>query len=62
MPYKEKLKNPSPNPRKKPQYKVVNWTEYNKSLKKRGELSLYAYSGRNEHSFRKSVNTYYGAS
>lgn len=41
MPYKEKLKNPSLNPRKKPQYKVVNWTEYNKSLKKRGELSLY---------------------
>lgn len=41
MPYKEKLKNPSPNPRKKPQYKVLNWTEYNKSLKKRGKLSLY---------------------
>lgn len=41
MPYKAKLKNPSLNPRKKPQYKVVNWAEYNKSLKKRGELSLY---------------------
>src|SRR4051794_37797709 len=45
MPYKEKLKNPSLKPRKKPQYKVVNWTEYNKSLKKRGELSLYFPSG-----------------
>ncbi len=41
MPYKEKLKNPSLKPRKKPQYKVTNWTEYNKSLKRRGELSLY---------------------
>jgi hypothetical protein len=41
MPYKEKLKNPSLKPRKKPQYKVVNWTEYNKILKKRRELSLY---------------------
>ena len=41
MPYKAKLRNPSPNPRKKARYKVVNWTEYNKSLKKRGELSLY---------------------
>lgn len=41
MPYKEKLKNPSESPRKKAQYKVVNWSEYNESLKKRGELSLY---------------------
>lgn len=41
MPYKEKIKNPSLKPRKKPQYKVTNWTDYNKSLKKRGELSLY---------------------
>ena len=41
MPYKEKLKNPSVNSNKKPQYKVINWTEYNKSLKKRGDLSLY---------------------
>jgi hypothetical protein len=29
MPYKEKLKKPSIKPRKKPQYKVVNWTELN---------------------------------
>ena len=41
MPYKEKLRNPSLNSKKKPQYKVINWTEYNKSLKRRGELSLY---------------------
>ena len=41
MPYKEKLKNSSMKPRKKPDYKVTNWTDYNKSLKKRGELSLY---------------------
>ena len=40
MPYKEKLKNQVPNPRKKPDYKVTNWTPYNKSLKNRGKLSL----------------------
>lgn len=45
MPYKEKLKKPSLKPRKKPQYKVVNWTDYNKSLKRRAELSLYFPSG-----------------
>lgn len=41
MPFKQKLKDPSPNPRKKPRYKVTNWSAYNKSLKKRGQLSLY---------------------
>ena len=41
MPYKEKLKTPSPNPQKKVNYKVTNWPEYNKSLKRRGQLSLY---------------------
>jgi hypothetical protein len=41
MPYKEALKTASRNPRKKPVYKVTNWNEYNKSLKKRGALSLY---------------------
>lgn len=45
MPYKEKLKTPSPKPRKKSQYKVTNWTEYNKSLKKRREVSLYFPGG-----------------
>jgi len=28
-----------------PKYKVINWTEYNKSLKKRGELSFYFPKG-----------------
>ena len=41
MPFKEKQKNPSLNPRKKTQYKIINWSEYNRSLKKRGQLSLY---------------------
>lgn len=41
MPFKQKHKTPSTSPRKKPQYKVKNWTEYNKSLKNRGDLSLY---------------------
>jgi len=41
MPYKEKQKNPVANPRKLPSYKVINWTEYNNSLRKRGALSLY---------------------
>lgn len=41
MPYKQKLKDPRPNPRKKTPYKVTNWPDYNKSLKKRGELSFY---------------------
>lgn len=41
MPYKQKLKTPAANPRKKPTYKVINWTKYNQSLKKRGCISLY---------------------
>lgn len=41
MPYKQKLKTPSLKPRKKPQYKVTNWAEYNQSLKRRGAISLY---------------------
>ena len=45
MPNKEKLKNPSANPRKKPKYKVTNWTDYNKSLRKRGAISLYFPKG-----------------
>ena len=62
MPYKEKFKNPSPNPRKKPRYKVSNWTEYNKSLKKRGEVSLYFPPGEpkshfiNETSYIKGIS------
>jgi len=46
MPYKQKLKSPpAAKPRNKPVYKVTNWTQYNKSLKKRGELSLYFPKG-----------------
>lgn len=41
MPFKEKQKNPSSRPRKKAQYKVINWSQYNRSLQKRGESSLY---------------------
>jgi hypothetical protein len=45
MPYKQKLKDARPKSRKKAVYKVTNWTEYNKSLKRRGELSLYFPAG-----------------
>jgi hypothetical protein len=49
MPYKEgnKLRKKIPNrvSRPKPQYKVTNWSIYNKSLKKRGQLSLLFPSG-----------------
>lgn len=45
MPYKEKLKHPSLTPRKKQTYKITNWSEYNKSLKNRGNLSLYFPEG-----------------
>ena len=45
MPYKQTLKTPSTTPRTKPIYKASNWIEYNKSLKKRGEMSLYLPTG-----------------
>ena len=45
MPYKQKLKDARPKSRKKAVYKVTNWSEYNKSLKRRGELSLYFPTG-----------------
>lgn len=54
MPYKQKLKTPALNPKKKPAYKVTNWTEYNKSLKKRGALSLYFPYGNLEAQFFNS--------
>ena len=41
MPYKERLKKSDQRKRKKPYYKVANWPDYNKSLKKRGQLSFY---------------------
>lgn len=45
MPYKLNLKSPSFNPKSKPTYKVTNWSDYNKSLRKRGALSLYFPQG-----------------
>ena len=52
MPYKQKLKSPAAaKPRNKPGYKVKNWSEYNKSLKRRGELSLYFPKGELKNQF-----------
>ena len=45
MPYKERLKKSGERKKKKPCYKVLNWTDYNQSLKKRGQLSLYFPQG-----------------
>ena len=49
MPYKEAIKlkaeSSSTTPIQKSEYKVVNWSVYNKSLKKRGKLSLYFPKG-----------------
>jgi len=45
MPYKPKLKSPSTKSRSKPKYKVINRSAYNKSFKKRGELSFYFPKG-----------------
>lgn len=41
MPYKARLKTGDERKRKKTAYKVINWPEYNQSLKRRGNLSLY---------------------
>ncbi len=45
MPFKERLKSGEERKRKKPTYKVKNWSDYNKSLKKRGAMSLYFPKG-----------------
>lgn len=45
MPYKERLKAGTPRIRKKPQYKITNWSSYNASLRKRGMISLYFPQG-----------------
>lgn len=49
MPYKEairqKVESNSAAPIKKSKYKVANWNAYNKSLQKRGKLSLYFPKG-----------------
>ncbi|MFM0342256.1 hypothetical protein [Paraburkholderia fungorum] len=41
MPYKARLGSGEPRKREKPQYRVANACEYNRSLKRRGQLSLY---------------------
>ena len=51
MPYKERLKTGIPRKRKKPEYKVINWSEYNQSLRKRGMISLYFPGGDIKSSF-----------
>jgi hypothetical protein len=45
MPYKARLKTGEPRKRKKPGYRVTNAGEYNRSLKRRGQLSLYCPDG-----------------
>lgn len=45
MPYKERLKTGQERKRPKTQYKVINWSEYNQSLRKRGMISLYFPKG-----------------
>ena len=65
MPHKEaikqKAKSNSATPIKKSQYKVINCSAYNKSLKKLGKLSLYFPKGDlrsqfiNDESYSKGV-------
>ena len=45
MPYKARLKEGTERKRKKPGYRVTNCSEYNLSLKKRGQISLYFPAG-----------------
>jgi hypothetical protein len=45
MPYKERIKTGEERKRSKAQYKVTNWSEYNRSLKNRGKISLYFPKG-----------------
>ncbi|MGF6383806.1 IS5 family transposase [Paraburkholderia sp. JPY303] len=45
MPYKARLKTGEPRKRAKPGYAVTNAHEYNESLKRRGQLSLYCPVG-----------------
>jgi hypothetical protein len=59
MPFKERLKSGEPRKRPKQSYAPQNWSEYNKSLRKRGMLSLYLPKGDlgsqliNEESYKK---------
>lgn len=45
MPYKERAKTGLPRKIDKPKYKITNWSQYNKSLRKRGMISLYFPAG-----------------
>ncbi len=45
MPYKHRLKQHGTTPKKKARYYIENASAYNKSLKKRGELSCYFPAG-----------------
>lgn len=45
MPYKERAKTGLPRNVDKPKYKVTNWSQYNKSLRQRGMISLYFPEG-----------------
>ena len=45
MPYKERLKTGEERKRKKPQYRERNTSEYNRSLRRRGMISLYFPKG-----------------
>jgi hypothetical protein len=66
MPYKEAIKLKAESgyltPIQKSKYKVANWLAYNKSLRKRGKLSLYFPKGDlrswfiNDNSYIKGVD------
>lgn len=45
MPYKARVKLGLERKREKPKYKVINWSQYNQSLRKRGMISLYFPNG-----------------
>ena len=45
MPYKERIKSGEERKRIKSQYKVTNWSPYNRSLRNRGKISLYFPKG-----------------
>ncbi|WP_157654998.1 hypothetical protein [Burkholderia ubonensis] len=45
MPYKARLKTGEPRKRPQPNYAVTDAREYNESLKRRGQLSLYCPDG-----------------
>jgi len=51
MPYKERLKSGNSRKRKKGEYKVTNWNQYNQSLRKRGKISLHFPKGNMDSQF-----------